>query len=67
MITVGATEFRAHIYRYVAAVERGDVVVLTRRGKPVARFRPYDPDRDPAPEGGDTVVAVLEGLDGASD
>ena len=66
MITVGSTEFRKHIYRYLGAVEEGNVVVVTRRGREVARFRPYDPEMDPPLEQANvTAVAVAEGLGAA--
>lgn len=31
--------------RYVAAVEQGNEFVITRRGRPVARLTPVNPDR----------------------
>jgi prevent-host-death family protein len=37
-LRVNLREANQHLSRYVKAVEGGDVVVITRRGKPVARL-----------------------------
>ncbi len=37
---ISLREANQHLSRYVAAVERGDEVVITRRGRPVARLAP---------------------------
>ncbi|MDW7711468.1 MAG: type II toxin-antitoxin system prevent-host-death family antitoxin [Deferrisomatales bacterium] len=39
-IQVGAFEAKTHLSRLLAAVERGDRVTITRRGKPVAVLVP---------------------------
>lgn len=40
MITVGMTEVRRSLSRLIDAVERGETVVITRRGHPVATLSP---------------------------
>jgi prevent-host-death family protein len=37
-LRVSLREANQHLSRYVKAVEDGDIVVITRRGKPVARL-----------------------------
>ncbi len=39
-IRVSLREANQHLSRYVKAVEEGNVVVITRRGQPVARLVP---------------------------
>jgi prevent-host-death family protein len=45
MINVGIREFKAHLSRYLACVREGETLVITDRGKPVARL-----ERMPATE-----------------
>jgi len=40
MKAVSFTEFRAHAAAFLAAVERGETVVLLRHGKPIAEIHP---------------------------
>lgn len=54
MITIGIFEAKAHLGQLVQAASEGEVVVLTRRGKPVAEIRP--PEGESAQE--DTVLAI---------
>jgi prevent-host-death family protein len=55
MISVGAFEAKTHLGELLVRVERGETVVITRRGRPVARLVPADPpERD--------VKEVLAGL-----
>ena len=48
MATVGMKEFRANLSRWMDVVKAGEDVVITQRGRPVARvigpvdMRPYD-------------------------
>lgn len=37
-------EAKTRLSQLVAAVERGKIVVIQRRGKPVAEIRPYQPE-----------------------
>jgi prevent-host-death family protein len=47
MTEVGAFEAKTHLSRLLDQVERGETIVITRRGKPVARLSPVqDPSRD---------------------
>ncbi len=41
---ISLREANHHLSRYVAAVERGEEIVITRRGEPVARLVPVDRD-----------------------
>jgi len=40
MREVGAFEAKTHLSELIAAVEAGEVVTITRRGRPVARLMP---------------------------
>ncbi len=40
MIEVSADELRANLKNYLQQVEQGKVLVITRRGKTIARFLP---------------------------
>jgi prevent-host-death family protein len=53
---VGIRTFRDRLTRYVARVRRGDRVVITDRGKPVAILVPY------AASGTDSTQAKLAAL-----
>lgn len=48
MLRVGVREFRDHMGRYIAMVKAGESIMITRRGKDVAIFRPYRGDEIPA-------------------
>lgn len=39
-LRVTLREANQHLSRYVTAVEQGDIVVITRRGRPIARLVP---------------------------
>jgi prevent-host-death family protein len=46
MKTVGLFEAKSHFSALIAAVEDGESVVVTKKGKPVARIVPFvDPER----------------------
>jgi prevent-host-death family protein len=42
MTTVGAYEAKTHLPRLIRAVERGETVIITRHGKPVAKLAPVE-------------------------
>ncbi len=42
MRAIGAGEARAHLPDLLKAVERGETIVITRRGAPIARIVPLD-------------------------
>ncbi|NOY46491.1 MAG: type II toxin-antitoxin system prevent-host-death family antitoxin [Deltaproteobacteria bacterium] len=58
-IQVGAFEAKTHLSRLLAAVERGERVMITRRGKPVAMLVPPEPAAEPQ---GDELVRELAAL-----
>lgn len=45
---VGIRELKSHLSRYLASVRRGEVIVVTDRGVPVARLEPVRPAEAPA-------------------
>ena len=58
-IQVGAFEAKTHLSRLLAAVERGERVTITRRGKPVAVLVPPESVAEPQ---GDELVRELAAL-----
>lgn len=44
MKTVGSREFKNRMGRYMKAVRQGQSLLLTERGKPVAKVVPPDPE-----------------------
>ncbi len=44
MLKVGAFEAKTHLSRLLARVARGEEVLITKRGKPMARLVPADRD-----------------------
>jgi prevent-host-death family protein len=42
MTTVTAYEAKTHLPRLIRAVERGETVIITRHGKPVAQLGPVE-------------------------
>jgi prevent-host-death family protein len=45
MKIINVHEAKAHLSEYLAAVERGEDVVIARRNKPVARLVPVEPEQ----------------------
>jgi prevent-host-death family protein len=45
MVTVSAYEAKTHLPRLIREVERGETVIITRHGKPVAKLAPVDDQR----------------------
>ena len=45
MATVSAYEAKTHLPRLIREVERGETVIITRHGKPVAKLAPVDDQR----------------------
>ncbi len=45
-IQVGALEAKTHLSRLLAAVQQGERVTITRRGRPVAVLVPFDEVRE---------------------
>jgi len=46
MLTVGAFEAKTQLSALLEKVERGEEIVITRRGKPIARLVPVQPFDD---------------------
>lgn len=42
MTTVGAYEAKTHLPALLAQVEKGETVIITRHGKPIAKLVPAD-------------------------
>ncbi len=45
---VGAHDAKTHLARLLDRVERGEEIVITRHGRPIARLVPNDPGHDVA-------------------
>jgi len=45
MTTVSAYEAKTHLPRLIRAAERGETVIITRYGKPVAKLAPVEDQR----------------------
>lgn len=43
MVTAGIKETHQHFTEYLAKVERGEEVIITRRSEPIARISPLKP------------------------
>ena len=48
MRTVGSRELKNRLGRYLGLVGKGETIVVTDRGKPVARILPPNPKQDDA-------------------
>jgi prevent-host-death family protein len=48
MQTIGVFEAKSRLTALLDAVEKGDEILITRRGKPVARLVPAEPGFDRA-------------------
>jgi prevent-host-death family protein len=46
MQTIQASEAKTHFLRILDEVERGQTVIVTRHGKPIARIVPASPDSE---------------------
>ena len=46
MTTVSAYEAKTHLPKLIRAVERGEIVIITRHGKPVAQLGPLKDRRE---------------------
>ena len=59
MRTVGSRELKNRLGRYLGLVGRGETIIVTDRGKPVARLVPPEPE----PETTYTVEDLLKRLE----
>jgi prevent-host-death family protein len=48
MRKVGSREFKNRLGQYLAAVRKGQSLLITDRGRPVAKLSPPDPEEAPA-------------------
>lgn len=46
MKTIQSTDAKAHLAQLLSDVERGETVIITRRGKPIARLVPSVDDEE---------------------
>jgi antitoxin (DNA-binding transcriptional repressor) of toxin-antitoxin stability system len=70
MRTITFTEFRKNASRFFSSVEKGEIIVILRHGKPVAQIRPIveetavpswkRPGLRLAVEGADLAAAIME-------
>jgi prevent-host-death family protein len=63
MRTVTAREANQNFSKVLADVERGETVVLTKHGKPVAELRPKPANKQDDPEWKAAHARFLEGLE----
>jgi len=59
MKTVGSRELKNRLGRYLGMVGKGETIIVTDRGKPVARLSPPEPDVD-KDHGMDDLLRHLE-------
>jgi prevent-host-death family protein len=59
MRTVGSRELKNRLGRYLSLVGKGETIIVTDRGKPVARLVPPSPNRE-EPVGLEEVLRQLE-------
>lgn len=59
MRKVGSREFKNRMGRYMKAVRRGESLLVTDRGKPMAKVCPPEPESSPEP----SLEDVLKRLD----
>jgi prevent-host-death family protein len=57
MAAVGAFEAKTHFAQLLERVQRGEEIIITRRGKPVARLVPAAAKQDP-----EVVMAIFRRL-----
>ena len=63
MDSIGAYEAKTHLPRLLDRVARGDSMIITRHGKPVARLVPVSSDRERAREAATRIVERRRHLD----
>lgn len=59
MTTVSSYEAKTHLPRLIRAAERGETVIITRHGKPVAQLGPVQDQRS---ESVDEVIKRMDAL-----
>jgi prevent-host-death family protein len=64
MREVGAFEAKTHLSELIAAVEAGETVMITRRGRPVARLMPVEDQRSTRATALERIRSLRAGLAG---
>jgi prevent-host-death family protein len=59
MRTVGSRELKNRLGRYLALVGKGETIIVTDRGKPVARLLPPNPQQEDA-DGLEEILQKME-------
>jgi prevent-host-death family protein len=62
MTTVSAYEAKTHLPRLIRAVERGETVIITRHGKPVAQLGPIQDRREQVQEAIESIKRLRRRL-----
>jgi prevent-host-death family protein len=62
MTTVTAYEAKTHLPRLIRAVERGETVIITRHGKPVAQLGPIKDRREQVAEAIESIEQLRRRL-----
>jgi prevent-host-death family protein len=62
MTTVTAYEAKTHLPRLIRAVERGETVIITRHGKPVAQLGPIKDRREQVAEAIESIKQLRRHL-----
>jgi len=65
MREIGAFEAKTHLSELLAAVERGETITITRRGKPVAQLAPVAAHADDRAQAVARIGAIRAGLSAA--
>jgi len=60
MFEVGIYEAKAHLAEILRRVEKGESCTITRRGKPVGKVVPVEPDKDAIRAQWDRIIALRE-------
>jgi prevent-host-death family protein len=59
MKTIGSRELKNRLGRYLGMVRKGEAILVTDRGKPVARILPLSPSQEEGPSV-DKILKQLE-------
>ena len=62
MKEVGSYEAKTHLAHLLEEVERGEVIVITRHGHPVARLVPVSPERTSVADVADALREARAGV-----
>ncbi len=60
MREVGAFEAKTHLSELLAAAEAGETIMITRRGKPVARLMPAEDSREKRKKAIEGIAALRQ-------